>query len=38
MFSSATQAARALIVVDAPVPSLTVALLDAYLDVKMRGA
>jgi uncharacterized protein (DUF58 family) len=33
----ATLRSRGIIVVDVPAPKLTVALLDAYLDVKSRG-
>jgi uncharacterized protein (DUF58 family) len=35
--SIATLRARGIVVVDVPAPQLTVALLDAYLDVKSRG-
>ncbi len=34
----ATLRAKGIIVVDVPAPRLSVAVLDAYLDVKIRGA
>jgi hypothetical protein len=35
--SIAVLRARGIIVVDVPAPKLTVALIDAYLDIKARG-